>query len=127
MQKLEETYKKHKEIAKKGKKPVPIRRFPYALGKEQHKQETGFPLPNGYLVYLVMEKLPGVQVQSKEFWNKKKWTKEMRKAFRDAFEEAARYDHQFIHINMHFDIYTTLADLDPGLSRDWGLRMMIKR
>ncbi|CAD6445546.1 473b9620-7940-42d9-baf9-098597e51b38 [Sclerotinia trifoliorum] len=86
---LNESYSKlhHTTISKEPSNPPPYnyKPFPYAIGLTQYKQPRNFPLEGGYLVYLVMEKLPGECIHPGVFWGY--WDRCERDAFRGAFEE----------------------------------------
>jgi hypothetical protein len=77
---------------KKGDRDISFRPFPSLIGMDEHKQKRGqdLPLPGGYLIYLVMEEMPGDCISVDEF---KAWkTVAERKAFRDSLEKTIKYD-----------------------------------
>ncbi|KAM3084179.1 hypothetical protein ACMFMG_001720 [Clarireedia jacksonii] len=77
-----------KHAAERSKEKMPYRPFPYALGLCVKEQGEYLPVKGGYLVYLVMEKLPGDHISPDDFWGK--WDKTARNRFRDAFIESYR-------------------------------------
>ncbi|KAJ8066883.1 hypothetical protein OCU04_004266 [Sclerotinia nivalis] len=86
---LKESYDRLQSAATAAEEEVqiPSKPFPHAIGLAKHEQERNFPVQGGYLVYLVMEKLPGDCILPGVFWGQ--WNKSERDDFRRAFEESA--------------------------------------
>ncbi|ESZ93121.1 hypothetical protein SBOR_6493 [Sclerotinia borealis F-4128] len=84
---MKKGYDEMKAAAVKEKVELLSKPFPHAIGLAVEKQEQNFPVQGGYLVYLVMEKLPGDCITEYEFWQ---WTKSERDDFRRAFEQSAQ-------------------------------------
>jgi hypothetical protein len=59
--------------------------------KREEQDESG-PVPGGYLVYLVVSKLPGVRISRDDYWNlSRKQRDEVRDAFKVAYTYVTRY------------------------------------
>ena len=67
---------------------------PKLMAWKQEKQEKHMPVPDGYVVYIVMEKLPGVHPL--DIWNDKRCSRIERDEIRRAFREALRYVNAFL-------------------------------
>jgi hypothetical protein len=62
---------------------------PRLISWMQEKQEETMCVPNGYIVYILMEKLPGNPPQ--KFWDEKCFSLKDRDEIRKSFKAALRY------------------------------------
>jgi hypothetical protein len=67
---------------------------PRLISWKREKQDKNMPVPDGYVVYILMEKLPGVHPL--DFWAEELFSRRDRDEIRRAFREAMRCVNAFL-------------------------------
>ncbi|PQE17973.1 hypothetical protein CJF32_00008449 [Rutstroemia sp. NJR-2017a WRK4] len=90
LEKLNQDYEKLRLAAEEQRKHIQFKPFPSFLGlaKDKQPEDENFPVYKGYLIFLVMEKLPGDCISEDDYWE---WQKKERDEFREAFEKSFRF------------------------------------